>query len=137
MLAGRLLLRIGVNTGDVIATTDAGRGDFLITGDAVNVAARLEQTAASGEVLASERTAAAAQASFLFGEARAVEVKGKSRPLRVFPLAGQRPARQMGRPPLVGRKQDLAPLALLCDRALEERHPQFLRRLKEVAARLG
>src|SRR5215472_3730112 len=46
VLAGRLLLRIGVNTGDVIATNEAGRGDFLITGDAVNVAARLEQMAA-------------------------------------------------------------------------------------------
>jgi class 3 adenylate cyclase len=126
VLAGRLLLRMGVNTGDVIATTDAGRGDFLITGDAVNVAARLEQTATPGEVLASERTAAAAQASFVFGEARAVEVKGKSQPLRVFPLTGQRPARQMGRPPLVGRKQDLAQLALLRDRALEERRPQLV-----------
>ena len=39
--------RIGVNTGDVVA----GEGDTLVTGDAVNVAARLEQTAGAGEVL--------------------------------------------------------------------------------------
>jgi class 3 adenylate cyclase len=126
VLGGRLLLRVGVNTGDVVATTEATRGDFLITGDAVNVAARLQQTAAPSEILASERTAAAAQASFLFGETRAVQVKGKSRPLRVFPLMAQRPTRQIGRPPLVGRKPDLAQLALLGHRTLEERRPQLV-----------
>ena len=44
--------RIGVNTGEVVATT----GDLLATGDAVNVAARLEQTARPGEVLVGELT---------------------------------------------------------------------------------
>ena len=39
--------RIGVNTGAVVA----GEGDTLVTGDAVNVAARLEQTAGAGEIL--------------------------------------------------------------------------------------
>lgn len=39
--------RIGVNTGDVVA----GEGDTLVTGDAVNVAARLEQAAGAGEIL--------------------------------------------------------------------------------------
>ena len=44
--------RIGVNTGDVVA----GEGDTLVTGDAVNVAARLEQAAAPGEVLLGDAT---------------------------------------------------------------------------------
>ncbi|MET0938251.1 MAG: adenylate/guanylate cyclase domain-containing protein, partial [Gaiellaceae bacterium] len=39
--------RIGVNTGEVVA----GGGDALVTGDAVNVAARLEQAAEPGEIL--------------------------------------------------------------------------------------
>ena len=39
--------RIGVNTGEVVA----GEGDTLVTGDAVNVTARLEQAAAPGEIL--------------------------------------------------------------------------------------
>ena len=43
----RSTVRIGVNTGEVVT----GGGDSLVTGDAVNVAARLEQAAASGEVL--------------------------------------------------------------------------------------
>src|SRR5438128_4799393 len=40
-------VRIGVNTGEVVT----GSGDSLVTGDAVNVAARLEQAAGQGEVL--------------------------------------------------------------------------------------
>ncbi len=115
LLAERLLLRSGVNTGEVVATRDpsaASAGDFLVTGDAVNVAARLQQAANPGEILAGERTAAAAQASFLFAEARTIEVKGKSRPLAVFPL--------------VGRRRELAQLTLLRDAALEERHPQLV-----------
>ena len=44
--------RIGVNTGDVVA----GEGDTLVTGDAVNVAARLEQSAAAGDLLVGETT---------------------------------------------------------------------------------
>ena len=44
--------RIGVNTGAVVA----GEGDTLVTGDAVNVAARLEQAAGAGEVLLGETT---------------------------------------------------------------------------------
>ena len=43
LLAGRFALRMGVHTGEVIATDDRSRGDFLVTGDTVNVAARLEQ----------------------------------------------------------------------------------------------
>ena len=44
--------RIGVNTGEVVA----GAGDALVTGDAVNVAARLEQAAEPGEILLGEPT---------------------------------------------------------------------------------
>ncbi|MEO8246443.1 MAG: AAA family ATPase [Chloroflexota bacterium] len=44
--------RIGVNTGDVVA----GEGDTLVTGDAVNVAARLEQAAGAGEILLGDAT---------------------------------------------------------------------------------
>src|SRR5438552_2607722 len=46
----RIALRIGVNTGEVVAGDAASRETF-VTGDAVNVAARLEQAAAPGEVL--------------------------------------------------------------------------------------
>src|SRR5439155_7235796 len=48
----RIASRIGVNTGEVVA----GEGQTLATGDAVNVAARLEQAAAPGEILMGEAT---------------------------------------------------------------------------------
>src|SRR5215469_7673547 len=63
VLDGRLLLRIGVNTGEVVATRDPSADDFLVTGDAVNVAARLQQAAEPGEILAGARTKAAAEAA--------------------------------------------------------------------------
>ena len=71
-----LALRIGVNTGEVVVGR-AREGSSFVTGDAVNVAARLEQAAAPGEILVGERTAAAARGAFEFGEPMTVEAKGK------------------------------------------------------------
>jgi class 3 adenylate cyclase/predicted ATPase len=51
----RISLRIGVNTGEVVAG-DASSRETFVTGDPVNVAARLEQLAAPGEVLMGEQT---------------------------------------------------------------------------------
>ena len=53
-----LAARIGVNTGEVVAGDPSG-GQRLVTGDAVNVAARLEQAAAPGEILLGETHASA------------------------------------------------------------------------------
>jgi class 3 adenylate cyclase len=50
-----LAVRTGVNTGEVVAG-DPGEGQFYASGDAVNVAARLEQTAQPGEILLGEQT---------------------------------------------------------------------------------
>ncbi|MGH2494588.1 MAG: ATP-binding protein [Ktedonobacteraceae bacterium] len=119
-------LRIGVNTGEVVATSDQSSGDFLITGDAVNVAARLQQHTSPGEITAGERTANAAQTAFVFDEPRMVEVKGKRLPLRVFPLKGVLSVRKVFRPPFVGRKTDLMQLELLKERVLEEEIPQLV-----------
>ena len=71
-----LALRIGVNTGEVVLGR-AREGSSFVTGDAVNVAARLEQAAAPGEILAGERTVAAVRGAFEFAEPAIVEAKGK------------------------------------------------------------
>ena len=76
-----LELRIGVNTGEVLAALDPRPGEALATGDAVNAAARLEQGAQPGQVLVAERTAQAAR-GFRFGEPQVLELRGKSEPLR-------------------------------------------------------
>ena len=71
-----LALRIGVNTGEVVVGKPR-EGSSFVTGDAVNVAARLEQAAEPGEILAGERTVAAARGAFEFDEPRTIEAKGK------------------------------------------------------------
>src|SRR5438067_1345861 len=73
---GELTLRIGVNTGEVVVGRARADSSF-VSGDAVNVAARLEQAAAPGEILVGERTARAARGAFEFDEPQTVEAKGK------------------------------------------------------------
>ena len=77
LFSGALELRVGVNTGDVVVGA-ARAGSSFVTGDAVNVADRLEKAAEPGEVLTGERTAAAAAGAFVFSAPRTVEAKGKS-----------------------------------------------------------
>src|SRR5919205_4185308 len=73
----RLALRIGVNSGEIVVGRPR-EGSSFVTGDAVNVAARLEQAAAPGQVLVGERTAALVGAAFELAEPRKVEAKGKA-----------------------------------------------------------
>ncbi|HXZ56020.1 MAG TPA: adenylate/guanylate cyclase domain-containing protein [Gaiellaceae bacterium] len=72
-----LKLRIGVNTGDVVVGQARAGGSF-VTGDAVNMAARLEQAAAPGEILVGTRTVAVVRKRFVFGEVATVSAKGKA-----------------------------------------------------------
>src|SRR6185312_4595142 len=76
LFEGELALRIGVNTGEVVVGRPR-EGSSFVTGDAVNVAARLEVAAPPGQVLAGERTVAAARGAFEFGEPTTVRAKGK------------------------------------------------------------
>jgi len=76
LFGDQLALRIGVNTGEVVVGR-AREGSSFVTGDAVNIAARLEQTAAAGEIIVGERTASAA-IGFEFSDAETIAVKGRS-----------------------------------------------------------
>src|SRR5262249_55057510 len=126
LLSRCLLLRMGINTGEIVAISHSSSDNFPLIGDSVNIAAQLQQAASFGEVLASERTAVATQAAFLFHDVRLVEVKGKQHPLRVFPLKQARRLRKVEQPPLVGRLPDLHQLELLRERTLEERQPRLV-----------
>lgn len=85
---GRLPLGmgIGVNTGDVIAGTvgAAGRLEYTVVGDAVNVAQRLQSEALAGEILASEATVSEAAADVRCEPAGPRQVKGRREPVEVF-----------------------------------------------------
>ena len=76
LFGDRLALRIGVNTGDVVVGAPR-EGSSFVTGDTVNVCARLEQAASPGEVLVGERTVAAVRGAFEFGKPQTAQAKGK------------------------------------------------------------
>src|SRR5437763_905181 len=80
--------RIGVNTGEVLTGTE----ERLATGDAVNVAARLEQAAEPGEVLVGVETLALVGAAVDVGQERRLALKGKSAPVAALPLVAVREA---------------------------------------------
>ena len=122
-LGDKLPIRIGLNTGEVVATRDASSGDFLITGDAVNTAARLQQLAEPWAIVCGERTASAAAGHFAFGPAAELSAKGKRAPLMALPLIGRAAARPRAQIPLFGRDGDLAQLELAADRVLDDKRP--------------
>src|SRR6266540_5045321 len=76
LFGDRLALRIGVNTGDVVVGAPR-EGSSFVTGDAVNIAQRLEAATGAGEILAGERTVAAVRGAFEFADPERVEAKGK------------------------------------------------------------
>ncbi len=127
-LSGRLAIRFGVSTGEVVASLDQSAGDFLITGDATNVAARLQQAAESWSILVSDRTARAALDAFEFGDEIQVAAKGKAVPVSAREVLGSRKTmrRDQTSLPLVGRENDLAQLQLVARRAIGERRPSMV-----------
>jgi class 3 adenylate cyclase len=78
-----LELRIGVNTGPVIAG-DPRLGQRLVTGDAVNVAARLEQTAETGQVVIGGLTRRLVGNAVTLTELAPLTLKGKSEPVPAY-----------------------------------------------------
>jgi class 3 adenylate cyclase len=125
-----LSLRIGVNTGEVIVGRARAQSSF-VTGDAVNVAARLEQNAEPGEVLVGERAAAFVAGAFEFGRPQRIEAKGKPEgvPCRrlVRALALQRPRGVPGLPSaFVGRDRELSILLDAYAQAAAGRETRFV-----------
>ncbi|MGH2679229.1 MAG: ATP-binding protein [Actinomycetota bacterium] len=120
--------RIGVNTGEVVAGAgDAPGGTTLITGDAVNVAARLEEAAAAGQILIGDATYVLVRDAVTVDSVEPLAVKGKAEPIVAYDLRGVAPgaagvARHLDAP-LVGRKVELVALDDALDRAVLDRAP--------------
>ena len=133
-----LRLRIGINTGEVAAATGIRAGqDFLVTGDPVNVAARLQQLAEPGAILVGPRTYRSARGLAEFRQAPPAPLRGKVRPVaiwEVFGLLGDerqapsaRPRGYDGAPtPLVGRESEMTLLDAVALRTMRERSPHLI-----------
>jgi class 3 adenylate cyclase/tetratricopeptide (TPR) repeat protein len=99
--------RIGVNTGEVVT----GTSERLATGDAVNVAARLEQAATPGEVLIGETTRALVRDAVVAQTVEPLSLKGKSEPVPAYRLLSVLEAPERSHASrFVGREPELAQL---------------------------
>jgi class 3 adenylate cyclase/tetratricopeptide (TPR) repeat protein len=119
----RLENRTGINTGEVVAG-DHAAGQRLVTGDAVNVAARLEQAAAPGQTLLGEATYRLVRDAVEAAPVERLSVKGKADELAPMLLlgvvAGAEPFARRLESELVGRERELDLLRQAYRRAVDE-----------------
>ena len=110
-------VRVGINTGPAvvgeIGTTSAQSGEYTAMGDAINLAARMEQTAVAGTVQISADTYKLVAPLFDVWDLGKVAVKGKDEPVQAYRVLGlePQPGRWRGldgpRTPIVGREREL------------------------------
>jgi class 3 adenylate cyclase/tetratricopeptide (TPR) repeat protein len=148
-----LALRVGINTGDVLAGSVA-EGGYTVIGDTVNVAARLQAAAEIGSITVGESTMRATRGAVEYHELEPLKLKGKSEPVCAFEavgLATAEPRRHVGETaaaPFVGRTHELELLDSLYGRVVREQRAHLVtvigqagvgksRLLREIDARLG
>jgi class 3 adenylate cyclase len=125
----RLDIRTGVNTGEVV-TGDPAIGDALVLGDAVNVAARLEQVADPGQVLLGQSTYRLVRDAVEAEPVTPLRLKGKGAPVvayrldQVDPAAPGHARRQDA--PIVGREPELRLFAWVFERVAGTRSSHLL-----------
>jgi class 3 adenylate cyclase/tetratricopeptide (TPR) repeat protein len=123
-LAVRIGVRVGINTGEVVAGDGTG-GQMLATGDAVNVAKRLEESARTGEILLGEPTRRLVENAVVLEPREDLTLKGKSEPHPAWNvLAVIEGASAFARrldAPLIGREQELQQLRDTYDDAVNAR----------------
>ena len=116
--------RIGVTTGEVVT----GTAERLATGDAVNVAARLEQAASPGEILIGAATFRLTRDAIEVEEVPALALKGKSEPVvahRLLSAGGDQAYARRLDTPMVGRQTELGRLRDAFGQALRDRSCQL------------
>jgi class 3 adenylate cyclase len=115
--------RIGLSTGEVVTGTE----ERLATGDALNVAARLQQAAAPGEVLLADATLGFVAEAVDVEPIEPLALKGKSEPLLAYRLLAARPASERRHETVfVGHERELALLGEAWARALAERRCELV-----------
>jgi class 3 adenylate cyclase/tetratricopeptide (TPR) repeat protein len=116
----QLAVRIGVNTGEVVTDPDISAGHGFVSGEAVNVAARLEQNAHPGQILVGPQTVLAAGPAVIVEPAGLITLRGKAEPVTAYALLDVRSdepelLRRFDLP-FVGRTSERAELTLVLER---------------------
>lgn len=123
-------VRIGVNTGEVVAAEDAASGQVLAAGEAMNVAARLQQHAGPGQIVLGPTTWLLTERDSVFVPLGKLTLKGVAEPVPAWRLAELRPPGTGDRPdsdlPFVGRQTELDELARIFDRSVQAAGCQFV-----------
>jgi class 3 adenylate cyclase/tetratricopeptide (TPR) repeat protein len=115
--------RIGVTTGEVVTGTE----ERIATGDAVNVAARLQQVAQPGEALIGEPTLALVRGAVQVEAVEPLALKGKSELVPAFRLLSARGATERRHEPrFVGREQELALVQAAWERVCSEQRCELV-----------
>jgi predicted ATPase/class 3 adenylate cyclase len=124
-----LAARMGVNTGEVVATADPNADQRLADGDAVNVAARLEQASPAMEVLIGDLTYQLVRDRVEVELVEPLTLKGKSEPVPAYRLlavhADTDPV-TASKSPLVGRHAEMAALREAFDEAQTQTRPRLV-----------
>jgi class 3 adenylate cyclase len=118
----RLEGRIGINTGEVVIGTE----ERLATGDAVNVAARLQQAAEAGEVLMGKATLALVREAVDVEALEALTLKGRVEPVEAFRLLALHEVEPRRGPRFVGRERELTFVREAWQLALAEKQCELL-----------
>jgi class 3 adenylate cyclase len=126
----RVELRVGINSGEV-ATGASGGDQFLVTGEAVNFAARLQAAAPPGEILVGPLTRRLTSAIARFGGPRRIEAKGIG-VIEAWPVEGLVSSVPSGAraatasPAFVGREREMGVLATLWGHATASGRPYLV-----------
>ncbi len=125
-LDAEIQVRIGVNTGDLLAPVGEEPDLGTLAGDVLNVAARLQEMAAPSTVVVAERSARSAP-RFRFDDLGAMDVRGRVAPIHVFAVVGASEA--AGRPlraPLHGRIRESDALRDMYQRVVAGGRPHLI-----------
>jgi class 3 adenylate cyclase/tetratricopeptide (TPR) repeat protein len=120
-----LHIRVGIHTGEALVMLGArpSEGEWSAAGDVLNTAARIQSAAPVDGILVSRTTYLATTDSFAFSAAEAVQAKGKTEPVEVWEVVGEKDGagpRPRPETALVGREDELHELLAFCDSVLEE-----------------
>lgn len=130
-----LSIRIGINTGDVIAG-HVGKGrarDYTVMGDAVNTAQRLQSATSAGSILVSETTKKIVERMVQCTPIKPLKLKGKSELTNAYRVEGRLfQIQQIPSSPFVDRNEEIDKFLNCYQNCLANQKPEFCILLGEL-----